>query len=173
MKFPDVTGSNLLRQKITLPHDLQGILNILLIAFQQRHQALVDSWIPFLSQLEQSTPKLLFYELPVIQKLHFISQTFINEGMRAGIPNRNTRQKTITLYLDKPSFRNALDIPNEETIWVLLVDQPGNVLWRIAGPYTPEKGRALGSAVQNENDRLHLGAREADALDEGTLRKKE
>jgi hypothetical protein len=173
MKFPEVTGTNLLRQKITLPHELQGNLNILLVAFLQRHQALVDSWIPSLSQLEQSYPKVLFYELPVIQKLNFLSQTFINEGMRAGIPNRDTRQKTITLYLDKPAFRNALGIPNEDTIWVLLVDRSGNVLWRTAGPYTPEKGDALGSAVQNEIEKLHLGAREADALDEGTLRKEE
>ena len=173
MIFPGVTGTNLLRQKISLPHELQGNLNILLIAFQQRHQALVDSWISFLSQLEQSFPSVLFYEIPVIQKLNFISQTFINEGMRAGIPNRDTRQKTITLYVDKIAFRNALDIPNEETIWLLLVDRSGNVFWRIAGPYTPEKGKALQSAVQNETEKLHLGAREPDSLDEGTLRKEE
>jgi hypothetical protein len=62
-------------------------------------------------QLEQSFPGLQFYETPVIQKMNVFSQTFINEGMQAGIPNPTTRQKTITLYIDKKAFRQALDIP--------------------------------------------------------------
>ena len=148
MRFPQVTGSNLLRRKVTLPDDLQGEFNILFIAFQQWHQALVDSWVPMARQLEQSFPGVQFYELPVIYKMNFFSQTFLNEGMRAGIPNPTTRQKTITLYIDKKAFRQALDIPDEDTIWVLVLDRQGNVLWRIDGAYSQEKGDALFKAIQ-------------------------
>jgi predicted transcriptional regulator len=77
------------------------------------------------------------------------SQTFINEGMRAGIPNQTTRQKTITLYTDKGAFRQALDLPNEESIYVLVVDRQGNVMWRTEGAYSEEKGEALTKAIQN------------------------
>ncbi len=38
----------------------------------------------------------------------------LNEGMRAGIPERATRAHTITLYLDKAAFRQALAIPDEQ-----------------------------------------------------------
>ncbi len=41
------------------------------------------------------------------------SQVFINEGMRAGIPDPATRERTITLYIDKPAFQHALDMPDE------------------------------------------------------------
>jgi hypothetical protein len=148
MKFPEVIGANLLRQKISLPDDLQGELNILFIAFQQWHQAWVDSWVPTARQLEQAFPGVQFYELPVIWKMNRFSQTFINEGMRAGIPNQTTRQKTITLYTDKGAFRQALDLPNEESIYVLVVDRKGNVLWRTEGAYSEEKGEALTKAIQ-------------------------
>ena len=148
MRFPQVTGSNLLRQKVTLPDDLRGELNILFVAFYQWHQAQVDSWIPLARQLEQSFPGVQFYETPVIQKMNVISKTFINEGMRAGIPNQTTREKTITLYIDKEEFRRALDIPNEENIWVLVLDGAGNVLWRTQGAYSPEQGEALLGAIQ-------------------------
>lgn len=148
MRFPEVTGSNLLRQKVTLPGDLQGELNILFVAFQQWHQAWVDSWVPLARQVEQAFPEVQFYELPVIWKMNRFSQTFINEGMRAGIPNQNTRKKTITLYTDKEAFRQALDLPHEETIYVLIVDQQGNVLWRKEGVYSQEKGEALTKAIQ-------------------------
>jgi hypothetical protein len=143
MQFPQVTGFNLLRRKISLPDDLQGEFNLLFVAFQQWHQALVDSWVPWARQLEGSFPGVQFYEIPVIRKLPFLSRTFINEGMRAGIPNQTTRQKTITLYLDKKSFRRALDIPQEDTIWVLLLDGQGRVLGRVEGEYTSEKGETL------------------------------
>ncbi len=151
MRFPQVTGSNLLRQKVALPDDLQGDLNILLMAFHQWQQAWVDLWIPFARQIEQSFPGVQFYELPVIYKMNFFSQTFLNEGMRAGIPNPTTRQKTITLYLDKPSFRRALDIPHEDTIWVLLLDRQGNILWRTDGAYSQEKGDALFKTIQEHS----------------------
>jgi hypothetical protein len=148
MRLPEVTGSNLLRRKVTLPDDLQGELNILFMAFYQWHQALVDSWVPKARQLEQYHPGVRFYEIPVIRKMNFLSQTFINEGMRAGIPNHTTREKTITLYLDKKALRRALEIPNEETIRVLLLDREGNVLWQTEGAYSQEKGDALSKAVQ-------------------------
>lgn len=149
MKFPAVAGSNLLRQKVNLPDGLSGEVRLLFIAFQQWHQSLVDSWVPAARQLEQTVPGLRFYELPVIQQMNGLYQTFINEGMRAGIPNPATRQKTITLYLDKPVFRKALAIPDEGTIWVLLLDRDGNVTWRTDGGYSAEMAAALVQAIRS------------------------
>ena len=148
MRFPAVKGSNLLRRKIALPYELQGDFNILFIPFQQWHQRLVDGWVPMARQVEASFPGVRFYEIPIIQEMNILSQTFINEGMRAGIPNPTTREKTITLYLDKVAFRRALDIPDEETIYILVLDRQGNILWRTEGAYSPEKGAALLDAVQ-------------------------
>jgi len=80
--------------------------------------------------------------------MNFLSQTFINEGMRAGIPNHNTRAKTITLYIDLEMFLEALGIPDEKTIWLLVLDRQGNVIWRAEGAFTAEKGDALLKAIQ-------------------------
>ena len=148
MRFPTVTGTNLHRRKVTLPEDLQGEINILFLAFLQRHQALVDTWVPFATQLEDSIPGLNYYEIPVIYKMNLLSQKLLNEGMRAGIPHPTIRQKTITLYLEKSAFRQALDIPDEETIRVLLLDRQGNIAWRTDGGYSEEKGAALLEAIQ-------------------------
>jgi hypothetical protein len=79
--------------------------------------------------------------------MNILYQTFINEGMRAGIPNQATRQKTITLYLDKKEFLRALNIPDDQTIWVLVIDRAGNVLWHSQDVFTPEKGEALRNAI--------------------------
>ncbi len=147
-QFPTVTGSNLQRQKLALPQDFQGEQNLVLIAFQQWQQAQVDTWIPFARQLEETHSGLRYYELPTIQRLNALSRTFVNEGMRAGIPDPVARERTITLYLDKNAFRQALQLPGEDDIHVLLLDGQGKVLWRAEGGFTPEKGDSLAAAVR-------------------------
>jgi hypothetical protein len=147
MKFPTVSGSNLLRQRLTLPDDFRGNLNLLFVAFEQWQQLEVNSWIPIAKELEQQTEGLFYYELPTIQDRSIFTKIFINEGMRAGIPNRTSRERTITLYLDKAVFRRALDMQDEGHIHVLLIDPSGEVIFRTRGAYTPESGEGLHQAL--------------------------
>jgi hypothetical protein len=143
MKLPIVKGSNLKRQKMIFPDDFAGEINLVFIAFLRRHQDLIDEWVPFVDQLAQENPNFHYYEFPTLPSKGPIYRTFLNEGMRAGIPNDATRARTITLYLDKRAFRKALNIDNEQNIWVYLFDKSGNVLWCTEGRFTKEKSEAL------------------------------
>jgi hypothetical protein len=147
MQFPNVSGSNLQRTRLTLPQDFQGERNLVLIAFQQWQQTQVDTWIPFARQLEETYPAVRYYELPTIQRLNTLARTF-NEGMRAGIPDLVSRERTITLYLDKKAFREALQLPGEDDIYVLLLDRQGRVLWQAEGAFTLDKGESLASVIR-------------------------
>ena len=149
MKFPKVSGSNLLRQKLTLPEDLQGSLNLVFVPFWQWQQMEVNSWLPLATQFEKTTPGLHAYELPTIQSRSPLSRWFINEGMRAGIPNQKTREHTITLYIDKGAFRRALEMNDEDHIYVLLLDRTGSVIWRGRGSYSAENAASLERVLQN------------------------
>ena len=153
MRFPTVTGSNLQRQKLTLPQDFQGEQNLVFIAFQQWQQAQVDTWIPFARQLEATHSGVRYYELPTIRRLNALSRTFVNEGMRAGIPDPVARERTITLYLDKIAFRRDVQLPGEEDIHVLLVDRQGRVLWRAEGSFTADKGESLAETIRDRTAR--------------------
>ena len=150
MHFPQVTGSNLERRRFTLPGDLEGELNLLFLAFWQRHQALVDSWMPLADRLQEQRKDLVAYELPVIESRSRFSRWFIDSGMRAGIPDRRIREHTITLYLDKPPFLEALDISDDRTIQVLVVDRSGRVVWRTTGALDAEREEDLVSFVDQQ-----------------------
>ncbi|MHC1740365.1 MAG: hypothetical protein AB9897_04565 [Anaerolineaceae bacterium] len=147
MTFPIVSGSNLLRKKLTLPQDFQGKLNLVFIPFERWHQMEVDSWSVLAEDLEKKFEGLVYYELPTLQSGGSIYKFFLNEGMRAGIPNPKTRERTITLYLDKTNFRAALDMPDEEHIYVLVVDRQGKEFFRVRGPYSREAEAALRQAL--------------------------
>jgi len=143
MTFPTVSGSSLQREKLTLPQDFAGEYNLLFIAFQQWQQDEVNTWIGLAESLETRFPGLVYYELPTIRSLNAFSKFFINEGMRAGIPNPKSRERTITLYLDKDDFRAALGLEDEEHIFVLLIDQQGKELWRARGPHNQSSEAGL------------------------------
>lgn len=147
MIFPTVTGSNLLRETLTLPRDFKGKFNLLFIAFQQWQQLEVDSWMGLVKELEQNFPDLAYYELPTIQNRNFLFKRFINEGMRAGIPNTKSRERTITLYLDKKEFRRALEMMDEGHIYILVIDREGNELFRTRGAVNREGESALRGAI--------------------------
>lgn len=147
MTFPKVSGSNLLRRILNLPEDFQGRFNLVFIPFQRWHQAEVDSWSALAEDLERQYQGLVYYELPTLQSGGPLYKIFLNEGMRAGIPNPKTRERTITLYLDKAGFRLALGMPDEEHIYILVVDRQGNEFFRARGPQSQAAEASLRQAL--------------------------
>lgn len=152
MKIPKVSGRNLNRQKLTFPDDFTGAYNLVFIAFLRRHQDDIDRWVPHIEALAKAYPDLHYYEFPTLADRGMLYRMFLNEGMRAGIPADATRARTITLYLDKHDFREALEIPSENNIWLYLFDRSGQVLWREEGAYSEEKLKALEEKLIGRSD---------------------
>jgi hypothetical protein len=148
--FPTVTGSNLNKEDKTIPQDLDGELNVVVVAYQQWHQRLVNSWVPFLQELDAKYQDFEYYELPTIRKMNYLYRRFIDGGMRAGIPSTETRCRTITLYIDKKPFNESLGIESEQNIHVFLIRRSGEILWRGEGPVTAELAASLEQAIERE-----------------------
>jgi ATP10 protein len=138
-KFPNVKGENLLKRKLNLPQEFGGELNVVIIAFDRNQQSMIDEWLPETKKLAAKFPKLGYYEIPTIRKLPGFIKSFINNGMRRGIPSQDSRETTITLYLDKKKFLGSLGIVNEKTIHILLVNRQGKIFGKWEDKYTPEK----------------------------------
>ena len=146
--FPTVSGFNLNRQEFTFPQDLVGELNILFVPFLQRQQLVVNTWIPFAQETEGAFPGVVYYELPTIDEMPSLSRMFVNEGMRAGIPDETARERTVTLYIDTSEFMEAADIPGKDEVPILLVNRSGDILWRTTDRFDETKGEALLGAIK-------------------------
>ena len=108
--FPKLEADNLNKQMVQLPGGLAGDLNLMLIAFERAQQADIDTWLPHLPGVAVRHPNFAYYELPVIERMNFLMRWTINTGMRGGIPDKQQRARTITLYLDKKPLKSALQI---------------------------------------------------------------
>jgi len=113
----------------------------MLIAFQQWQQRQVDTWLPLAQRLEATYSALRYYELPTIRRLNTLARTFINEGMRAGIPDPVARERTITLYVDKRAFREMLGLCSEENYPCPAPGPPGTGAMAGRGRLDGGKGR--------------------------------
>lgn len=149
MRFPSVQGKSLDRQIRSFPTDFEGDINLLFIAFQRWQQSSINTWLPFADKLEAERDDFVYYEFPTIESMNPIFRTFINEGMRAGIPDPKARQRTITLYIQKEPFREALDMPDEDQIYILLVRRNGDVLWKARGAYSLSKEQELRRTLES------------------------
>ena len=110
----------------------------------------MDTWLHEMKRFELYSG-FQYYELPAIDRLNPIFCWFIDSGMRRGIPDRNARARTITLYLDKPSFRKELNLPDEKQIHTVLVNRSGRVLWRAEGDFDETKAASLHEALERAN----------------------
>ena len=146
--FPVVTSTNLEGKTLTLPRDFAGERNIVFVAFLRKQQDDVDTWVPFVKQLLARTPGTDYYEIPTIKRMVAPMRWMINRGMKGGIDDRSARDRTVTLYIDKDPFKQALGITDENTIHVLVVDRAGHVWWRTTGAFDAGKGQELEQALK-------------------------
>ena len=102
--FPKISAKNLEGDSLELPHDLEGTLNIIIIAFKREQQSLVDDWIPYLEDYIKKNLQIAYYEIPTIHFSYLPLRWMIDGGMRAGIADKKARQRTITLYINKKKF---------------------------------------------------------------------
>ena len=147
LRFPTVEGSNLEGRRFSLPNDFEGELNIVLVAFRREQQDDVNTWVPFLKSIAATHAGLKAYELPTLNRSYRMVRRFIDGGMSRGIPEKATRETTITLYIDKAPFKMALGITAEDRIVTLLVSRDGRVLWRGDGRYTESAAADLASEI--------------------------
>jgi hypothetical protein len=146
-QFPRVEGSNLEGRRFTLPTDFEGEYNVVLVAFRREQQNDVDTWLPFLRDVATSGRNVRVYELPTLNKTYRLMRGFIDGGMARGIPERATREATITLYIDKSPFKEALSIESEAQISTFLVRRDGRILWRADGRYAAGAAADLAARI--------------------------
>jgi hypothetical protein len=144
--FPPVTSYSLDKQKISLPGELEGQTDLLLISFKPEQQHDIDSWLPAAQAVQHSNFQFHYYELPVAERENFIFRWWESSSMRSDQTDPETWHWIIPLWVDRKQFLEDLAIPNDKQVVALLVDRQGHILWRSAGPLTPDKRASLMAA---------------------------
>ena len=144
--FPGLVGIDLHGKEKIIPDSFSGNLNVIVVGFLREHQDPINTWIPEVEALMAETPGLAFYEVPLIYKINPAYRTWINNGMRMGIPDDAARSRTITVYTDREKFLQVTNM-QPDRIYVLLLDKAGKILWRAEGPVTAKNLNSLKKTI--------------------------
>lgn len=142
-QFPPVQATSLDGVHMNLPAGFTGRLNLVLISFKREQQQEVDSWIPAARKLETSHGLFRYYELPTMSRQNLLYRWWFDEALRSNTTDKDLRNRILTAYVNKHSFKKSLDIESEKRVVAVLVDQNGRVYWRVDGPYSDSDIPAL------------------------------
>lgn len=147
MRFPSISARDLERTDYTLPDDLPGAWRIVLMPFKRWQQIVVGAWTAAIEPLTAAHPELTVWEVPTLSNAWAPARSYIDGGMRAGIPDIDVRRHTLTAYTPLNQVAKELDIPSFDEVQVFLLDATGEIVWRGAGDPDTAKASALADAL--------------------------
>jgi hypothetical protein len=127
--IPPMTAADLNGKALQLPRDMSGDPSVWVVAFDREHQSQVDRLFGLLDAAKPSMPSLQYWEVPVIENPGAIGRWFIDNGMRSGIPKKETRAKVVTLYVeDRAKWLKQVGIAGPEQTYAVLVGPSGQIV---------------------------------------------
>jgi hypothetical protein len=122
--FPVVQGENLAGENVYIPKDMNGKPTVLLVAYKHDSQFDVDRW---LIGLDMTNTQIGVFEIPTLQGMFpRMFSTFIDEGMRKGIP-KELWQGVVTIYENGEDIQAFTGNTNPKNSRVVLIDKNGIV----------------------------------------------
>lgn len=142
MRFPVLPVRSLAGDELILPRDLPAPRTLVVCAFRQWQQRLVDEWIdwavaagvaPSPLGLDRTAPTAVV-EVPVLGRRYRPARSFIDGGMAAGIRVPTVLARTLTAYTDVAAFCRAAGIESRATVTAMVVRRDATILASAAGP---------------------------------------
>ena len=135
-RLPQVTGTSLANERVTLPNVADGEPLLLLIGYVQDAQFDLDRWLLGLDQLGWSTRT---FEVPTLPgMLPRMFRGFIDNGMRSGIPEEDWAA-VVTVYQEAEKLAQFTGNERSRNGRILLLDGAGRVI------FYHDRGYSVGS----------------------------
>lgn len=154
-QLPTVASYALDKSKVTLPNDLAGAQNILILYFEPDQNSSALAWQYGIEAMRTEHGRFTIYLLPVYGRENLLSRWWIDASIRSNAPATQDRRFTIPLFVDKKTFLAPLGIESEKQPVVLLTDQAGHVQWKQQGGYDRGKLAALEAAFAESRASAH------------------
>jgi len=145
-QFPSVKAENLNEVRMNLPQDFGSRRSIIMVAYTQKQQDVVNTWLPYLQKAAKKSG-VKYFETPVISSGYKLMSGFINNGMRSGIASKSTRSKTITIFTNVGKFNKQMGLSGKGDIHAIVIDRSGKVLAKVSGAYSMAKAKKLNAAL--------------------------
>ena len=141
-RMPAMNAKRLNQQAIALPEGLPAGRTLALVAFQRGHRGEIESWIKGM-ELREDGP-IEWLKIPVLDDPGSESaRSDIEQRIRARHSALVDQSRLVPVFTNREAFIRAAGLSSSDHAWVLVIGRDGQVLARVEGEYTQEKGQAL------------------------------
>ncbi|MEL6535867.1 MAG: hypothetical protein AAFQ98_10670 [Bacteroidota bacterium] len=134
--FPTLEAETLSKEEITFPTDLEGKANIIILVFKQEAQKLVNTWADVILEEYEPLAEISYHEVPMISTFYKPIGWQIDNWMRGGIPTQ-WHDNTATFYGDRSPYFQKLNMTEQRSCYVFVLDEEGIIQFRSEGPRNP------------------------------------
>jgi hypothetical protein len=141
-RLPAMQAKRLNQQPFSFPQGLPAVRTLALVAFERGHRAEIESWINGLQLREDSS--IAWLKMPVLDDPGSDSaRGDIERSMRARHEAEVDRARLVPVFTNRDAFMRAAGLSGSGHAWVLVLGRDGQVLARVEGEYSEQKGQTL------------------------------
>ena len=145
-KFPEVSAESLANTKESIPGSARGRVTLVVVAFLRESQAQLDSWLGPFAERYGDKEGFTFYEVPMISSGYKFMRFIIDNGMRAGLPEKKHKH-VVTMYGDVQRYMDELGL-DPRNGYAFLLDKEGIIRWEGQGFAKAEELKELFSLAE-------------------------
>ncbi|MHB9130309.1 MAG: hypothetical protein ACYDBB_04345 [Armatimonadota bacterium] len=147
--FPTISGTTLNGNPMTIPDDVLGRVNLLVLGFDYDARFEVDEWAKEILGEYGERPDFDVYVVPMISGVGAVMRQVIDTAMVRGT-SPEEQAHVLTVYGDLRWLQKKLEVDNPRQAQVFLLGRTGRVTWRAAGPVAGQMCLGLEEALVNQ-----------------------
>jgi hypothetical protein len=141
-RLPAMNAKRLNQQPIALPEGLPAGRTLAFVAFNRGHRGEIESWIKGMQLREDNA--IAWLKMSVLDDPGTeLARSDIESRMLARHSAENDRARLVPVFTNRDAFMRAAGLTGSEHAWVLVIGRDGQVLARVEGEFSAEKGQAL------------------------------
>ena len=145
-QLPPLRGESLTGRAAVLPQAASGRVALLMLGFTYDSRFSIETWAKRFRKDFGSTPRVTFFEVPMIGGFATLGKWFIDSGMRRGTPKAD-QENVITVYGGTDAWKQRVGFHDPKAAYLILIDQNGKVVWSHAGNFEEEPYQKLSSQL--------------------------
>lgn len=134
--LPKTEFETLAGSKLTLPDAAVGKTALLIVGFSHASSKPTGDWAKELGADCRSHPRLVCYQIAVLQDAPRMIRGFITGGIKRDIP-KDQRNTFLILVHDEDTWKRLAAFSDPDDAYLLLIDDRSNIHWKTHGPPTP------------------------------------
>lgn len=135
LHVPPVHGKTLSGAAVELPEALHARTGVLVLGFSQAARAEVAAWARRLAADYRDSPTVTYYEMPVLAGAPRLLRGWVLGKVAEDVPDR-AKPRVLPVLDHEADWKTLAGYERDDSAYILLVNEQGEVLGRLQGPVT-------------------------------------